>query len=115
MSWAQHAVDAKQMRDARKEYPDAPSDRCALVAHAGQPHAEALYTHGHIGLREHRWLQAWLCANAPDKRTRQHISADLRPLMVRWPILERPGTDEPKGHMAELADGWMPEWVKVPT
>lgn len=22
---------------------------------------------------------------------------------------------EPKGHMAELADGWMPEWVKVPT
>lgn len=22
---------------------------------------------------------------------------------------------EPKGHMAELADGWMPDWVKVPT
>lgn len=22
---------------------------------------------------------------------------------------------EPKGHMAELADGWMPKWVKVPT
>lgn len=22
---------------------------------------------------------------------------------------------EIKGHMAELADGWMPEWVKVPT
>lgn len=22
---------------------------------------------------------------------------------------------EIKGHMAELADGWMPDWVKVPT
>ena len=43
-------------------------------------------------------------------RTRAAWQADFRRQRSRVASLA-----EPKGHMAELADGWMPDWVKVPT
>ena len=46
---------------------------------------------------------------------REAFAARFAQVFLPDDLGEEASLAEPKGHMAELADGWMPEWVKVPT
>lgn len=103
-------TDEETLLAARSKFPDAPSDRCAVAAFAGLPHAVAVFEIGEIGLAEHRWLQKLLSPTLLPRVRKKWPNRFLRPLRSVEPL-----PPEPKGHLAELADGWLPEWVKVPT
>jgi len=103
--------------------PGAPTDRSGRVATLGKAHVKrALEVCKNTG--EERAYFEGLMAKWWKPRRDGVSNRDMRRKRLPWTadMAERVratfpdgNPTEPRGHMAELADGWMPEWVKVPT
>ena len=103
--------------------PGAPTGRSGRIATLGKKYVKRALELAETTDEERAYFKNLLTTRGKPRRDGTS-NRDMRRNRLPWTanLSERvramfpPGDpSEPKGHMAELADGWMPEWVKVPT
>ena len=103
--------------------PGAPTDRSGRVATLGRAYVKRALEACRNTDEERAYFEGLMAkwwkprrdgvSNSDMRRKRLPWTADMAE-RVRATFPDGSPTER-KGYMAELADGWMPEWVKVPT